>query len=303
MTLIDDIRVQALGQGGALTTKQCFILGASATDLVRFVQDGLLRHPFRGAYTLPEASGVSAQDDHLVLCHAAQLIYPAGVLGGVSAVLAYELPDGGADLAKPVMHHGKHRGVGVKGIVLRRERHHPPVESEHGRTLPLAVALIDMARDHGVLAGVMASDAALHQQLVSVQDLEAALKPVRDWPKASLAAAMLTHIDGRSESPGESWTRFQLSCSGIETIPQVEIRDAFGQLVARVDLLVAGTKVVVEFDGKVKYATGDGEVLWAEKKREDTLRRLGYVVVRVTWGDLHRPGCVASMVRQALAAA
>ena len=60
-----------------------------------------------------------------------------------------------------------------------------------------------------------------------------------------------------------------------------------------------GANVVVEFDGKVKYAAGDPEVLWDEKRREDRLRRLGYVVVRITWADLERPGAVAAAVRAA----
>ncbi|MFW5472506.1 hypothetical protein ACOCJ5_04280 [Knoellia sp. CPCC 206450] len=83
----------------------------------------------------------------------------------------------------------------------------------------------------------------------------------------------------------------------------MEVRDAFGRLVGRVDFLVEGTSVIVEFDGRVKFAAGDPAVLWAEKRREDELRALGYVVVRITWADLQVPGQVAAKVRRALAAA
>ena len=72
---------------------------------------------------------------------------------------------------------------------------------------------------------------------------------------------------------------------------------------ARVDFLVTGTNVVVEFDGRMKYDSGDPGILWAEKKREDALRRLGYVVVRLTWADLERPGAALAKVRSAIAAA
>ncbi len=85
--------------------------------------------------------------------------------------------------------------------------------------------------------------------------------------------------------------------------PQVVISDRDGSFVARVDFLVDGTAVVVEFDGKVRYAAGDPGVLWQEKRREDRLRRLGYVVVRITWADLETPGAVAAKVRAALRAA
>jgi very-short-patch-repair endonuclease len=86
-------------------------------------------------------------------------------------------------------------------------------------------------------------------------------------------------------------------------VPQVTIRDQHGEFIARVDFVVAGTKIVIEFDGKVKYESGEPDVLWREKKREDELRRLGYVVVRITWADLERPGAVLARVRAALAAA
>lgn len=72
-------------------------------------------------------------------------------------------------------------------------------------------------------------------------------------------------------------------------MPQVELRDASGHLVARVDLVV--DDVVLEFDGAVKYEGADGrEELVREKAREDAIRALGYRVIRVTWRDLFRPG-------------
>jgi very-short-patch-repair endonuclease len=72
--------------------------------------------------------------------------------------------------------------------------------------------------------------------------------------------------------------------------------------VARVDFLV-GDRVVVEFDGRVKYGM-DGrraeDDLWAEKRREDELRALGYIVVRIVWAQLERPDLVAQRVLAAL---
>ena len=111
---------------------------------------------------------------------------------------------------------------------------------------------------------------------------------------------MLRLVDGRRESVGESRCGVALAMAGIDVTPQVAIRDEHGDVVARVDFLVDGTKVVIEFDGKVKYAAGDPTVLWHEKRREDRLSRLGYVVVRITWAQLERPGAVAAAVRAGL---
>jgi len=71
---------------------------------------------------------------------------------------------------------------------------------------------------------------------------------------------------------------------------QVEIRDEQGRLVGRVHFLFRAQRTIVEFDGKVKYGGADGrEALFKEKRREDSLRSLGYPVVRPTWRDLYDP--------------
>lgn len=82
--------------------------------------------------------------------------------------------------------------------------------------------------------------------------------------------------------------------------PQVEIRDARGKFVARVDLLFRRYRTVVEFDGLVTYGGAGGrQALIDEKRREDALRSLGYQVVRLTWRDLLEPAVVARLVKEA----
>ena len=52
----------------------------------------------------------------------------------------------------------------------------------------------------------------------------------------------------------------------------------------------------------MKYDGADGRAaLVAEKRREDALRALGYVVVRVTWADLASPARVIAQIRRAMA--
>lgn len=93
--------------------------------------------------------------------------------------------------------------------------------------------------------------------------------------------------------------RYVCVVGGIDVTPQATIRTRNGEFVARVDFLVTGTQVVLEFDGRVKYTDGDGKTLWNEKHREDALRRLGYMVIRVTWEDLDTPHVLLSRIREA----
>ena len=60
-------------------------------------------------------------------------------------------------------------------------------------------------------------------------------------------------------------------------------------------------KVIVEFDGAVKYDGATGrEALVSEKVREDALRALGYRIVRIMWADLNDPAAIRAKVLQAL---
>ena len=59
-----------------------------------------------------------------------------------------------------------------------------------------------------------------------------------------------------------------------------------------------GHRVLIEFDGKNKYA--GREQVWREKKREDRLLDLGWEVVRVTWAALSRPHVIGERIRRAI---
>ena len=109
---------------------------------------------------------------------------------------------------------------------------------------------------------------------------------------------MAEHVEPRTESPGESQTRWICAQAGLHLGPQVEIRDEFGILVGRVDFMAPESMTVVEFDGLGKYT--DAETLRAEKRRQVALERLGYVVVRLVHADLANPARVVRLVREGI---
>lgn len=289
-------------QSGMFTTAQATAYGMGRSALASAVRDGSLLHPGRGLYAVKAQVDQSCEGWHRHLCIGAHLLYPDAVLTGMSAVLAHGLPVWSTDLARPNLLRPVDRAVGVACFRIRPGRG-TSEETALGPAVPVREALIQHAIDNGMAQGVVSADAALHAGLVTVEQLDSQVGSCASWPRASRATSMLTFVDARSESVGESRTRLALTIGGIEVIPQVTITDDRGDFVARVDFLVAGTKIIVEFDGKVKYESGDPDVLWREKKREDALRRLGYVVVRLTWVDLERPGAVVARVRAAVRAA
>ena len=290
----------ARAQRGMLTTAQATAAGLSAPVLVKLVKAGVLRHPGRGLYAVEALCESDPEAWHRQLCAGAFLLYPDAVLAGTSALLAHGIPIWGAPLAAPTILRPVKRAGGMSAFWVRPARGES-LSTDWGPASPPASALVQHAVDHGIVPGVVSADAALREGSVTLDQLTEQVHAVATWPHSSRAASMLRLVDGRRESVGESRCGVALAMAGIDVTPQVTIRDERGHLVARVDFLVDGTKVVIEFDGKVKYAAGDPGVLWDEKRREDRLRRLGYVVVRITWAQLERAGAVAAAVRAALA--
>lgn len=70
---------------------------------------------------------------------------------------------------------------------------------------------------------------------------------------------------------------------------------------ARVDFLYEDMKLVIEVDGRKKYEKAQD--VWDEKLREDRLRALGYVIVRLTWADLDDLAVVRGKVLRGVALA
>jgi very-short-patch-repair endonuclease len=169
------------------------------------------------------------------------------------------------------------------------------------RAVAVEVAIAQVALRHGREAAVVPTDRALRSGAVDLERVVALVARLAESSRAVVRAERwLREADAASESVGETRTRLLLNDLGHHVRSQVPIADDGGVAFARVDFLV-GDRVIVEFDGLVKYAGAEGrEALAAEKHREDRLRSLGYEVVRLTWSDLARPTRVEALIRSAL---
>jgi hypothetical protein len=167
-----------------------------------------------------------------------------------------------------------------------------------------ALAILGAAMVCGIETGIVAADAALAAGKTTVNDLLIWLDRLSRHPEVTQARQVVRLADARSESVGESRARLLLGALGFRPTPQFEVRDRNGRLVGRVDFLLERERIIVEFDGLMKYAGVNGrEALAAEKSREDRLRALGYEFVRLTWADLSRPATVDRLMGLAIARA
>jgi hypothetical protein len=161
----------------------------------------------------------------------------------------------------------------------------------------------DCLRHYPAQTAVPIADAALHQRLTDPAAVRAVLGRQALWPYAARAEESWRLVDGRRESWLESVSAVRLWRVGIEPgEPQVEILDAEGRFLARVDFLWPEEATVGEADGQAKYVATGKPALLAEKKREDALRDIGLEVVR--WGTaevISAPEAVARRIRRARA--
>lgn len=144
------------------------------------------------------------------------------------------------------------------------------------------------------VSGLMALDAALAKGMASLSQVRSAAERLAGHRGAGHLPTVLRLGDGRRESPLESRTALVLDSWGFDVMPQFEVPATR----YRADGRIAGTRVLIESDGLVKY--DEQAAVVAEKLREDDLRALDWQVVRVTDKLLDQPATLMARLRGAL---
>jgi hypothetical protein len=149
------------------------------------------------------------------------------------------------------------------------------------RTTSLLRTVVDLAHTSTFEHAVVVLDHVLHAGHLNRDDLASAITDRRGQRGSRRAMSALAFADAGAESPGESISRVTVRRLGA---PSPVLQQEFGTDTGtfRVDFWWPESGVVGEFDGRVKY--DDRDVLWAEKRREDALRRSHRVRGFARWG-------------------
>jgi len=281
--------------------------GIGESELRRMLRDGRCHRLHHGWFST--RAPVDERDHHLLRVTALLEQYAGrAVASDASALLVLGLPTYEPDLS--VVHlmrtsgggkaHAKADLIVRPGIAGAASAGLGP--SERAVHPAVAVALAGLADPRSYL---VPADAALARRLVSTEQLHLGVDLIGRRPGIQRVRAAVAHCEPRHESPGESVAAHVLRLLGQRTVPQFTVPGTEhwtpGGRGYRADLRIEGTRVLVEFDGRGKYA--DARDLWEEKRREDRIRSLGWEVVRLTWADLHDPDRVRSLVADALSRA
>lgn len=160
----------------------------------------------------------------------------------------------------------------------------------------VARTVVDIARSVPLEPAVAVADAAMLRKLVTADELTDALARAARRPGSPAARRVLAAADGRADGPGETRSRLLMRSLGLpEPELQHPVCDRTGRVIGFVDFWWGRERVAGEFDGRSKYGRllrpgqDPGEVVFAEKVREDAIRAEDVAVVRWIWRDLATP--------------
>jgi hypothetical protein len=131
------------------------------------------------------------------------------------------------------------------------------------------------------------------------ESAKALIEAHRDHAGSIRASRVLHFSSARAATVGESRARVLMARIGLPE-PQLQhhVHDVSGALIGITDFYIEEFGTVAEFDGKLKYGRALyersgrledvdlGEVVWQEKRREDSIRDQGHEVVRLVWSEL-----------------
>ena len=196
--------------------------------LQRLTRGGLLVHLIRGVYLLGSRRVLTAEGFHAQLMRGARLLFADAVFTSSSAVVGHGVEVYGASLAQPIIRRPVDRGQGPRGMVVRRQAS-AWVDTAYGPCVPLATALVEVAIDHGVQAGMVTAELALASGKVSRAEFGAAIEAVALWPHSSRAKAVGRLVRGQCESVAEARTLFLLGGAGTSTATRQRARHRGGR--------------------------------------------------------------------------
>lgn len=168
---------------------------------------------------------------------------------------------------------------------------------------PVVPTVLDCAAELPVAQAVAIADSALRRGRCTLRQLRAGLQARPGLGARAQLHAVLRWVDTSSGSVLESLLRVLLSAAGlVPPCTQLVLRDPCTGRVQRVDFAWPEQRLVVEADGRRWHDPQDQRD--ADRGRDNTCARLGWLVLRFTWADVvHRPGQVVDTVRVALRSA
>lgn len=293
---------------GLITRRQAIDAGLVPERIDRLVRDGDWTSVRRGVYadSAYVATLTTRRGQRLLADRAAsKRISMPHVMSHDSA--AYELDLAILYASKPLTHVTRPVVVGTHlrhGVKHHLAPYRPPqvVEIEGIAVLDAARTGLDIAREHGNRAGVVAIDSA-RRAGASLDDLWRAEQPMKSWPEVTVVREAIDLSDPNSDSAAETLGRELVEELGFGR-PQTQFGLTADGRTAWCDLRLG--RHLFECDGYIKYQrVEDGgvaivdaqETVWREKQRQDWVCGFKLGMSRIIWADFWGAERAAALVR------
>ena len=294
-----------------IVTRSDAMAGGMTGDQIRQrVRSGLWTALDRATYLIhadvPDDPFVAARRGHVDRCVAAVQRHPGSAIGFGSCAIAHGLPlvTGVPALGQIIVPDGGWTGIrnGVRYRTMQVEPAHvtemdPFGDGSRANVTTPARTVVDIARTLTRADAVAAGDAALRAGLATTDEMSDILTGMSHVRGCRSAQAVLPLLNPRRETALESWSALRFWEWGLpDATPQVDFHDEEG-FIGRVDFYWEEFGVIGEADGRSKYV--EPGALYAEKRREDRLRRAEGCreVIRWGWIDLRPPHDRALLAR------
>lgn len=228
---------------------------------------------------------------------------PESVCVGLTALAVHEIWGVPSDL-RPEVAFPHARSVRGRGGCAVRRFDPGQIEVIDGRrTVDVRTALVQTLPEVSRWTGVALLDNALNKERITMDDLPDITRQVAGRRGSARWKDWWNLVDGRAESPPETWARLDCLDHGLPPDElQVEVDDRFGRFVGRGDLGWRTRRgwIIAEIDGTEVHS--ELAALFTDRSRQNALVKIpGVTVLRYTSKD--RGGIIARDVRELLSQA
>ena len=157
--------------------------------------------------------------------------------------------------------------------------------------------ILDLSRRLPLIDAVILADVAVHRRMATLDSLRAAADLVPGSRNVQRIRRVLAHVEPKSESHMESRLRMLLVTAGLpRPQAQVNLHDAQGSWLGRVDLYYPSHRLAIEYDGTTHRTS-----LVEDNRRQNLILAAGYKLRRYTKADLtNTPSLVIAQVQAEL---
>ena len=265
----------------------------------RQLASGLYRRLIHNVYADP-----ALPDDHQLRARAAALVMPRdAAIGGRSAAAWFGAPFSSVSDPVLVVAPSGCPWDGPRGVRVHKTDLHPDEIRTTGdgiRITTVERTAWDVATMEMLPTAVALIDGMLRQGRLTEEALVAEVARRTGRWRSQRAHVVLPLVDGRAQSPPESYVRVACARAGLPMpVPQYVV-EVDGVFLAQVDLAWPEARLIVEYEGAYHF---DGVQIVKDDARYARLMSAGWRVIRLSSADLRHLEAVVDRIRTALAGA